>query len=568
MLRYRIVQLHQAWPVIKFLAGGLAVGMLWLWSQHPAIFSAVAWASYGAILFALTTVGYKTTDSAMGWRHRRDWIDPLATALRPALGFSDLVPGRKFIHLPRDFGTNPKAAVNVTLPAHFVGDEDDEGSRKKVAFIVLEKLGLSKADVNAHYVVSGRWHDLQVTLKEKLTIPAKVTFSEVRELIEECEPGRHLLAVGKMPAGTDLGDETDEDAQKPVLISGNLDGEAPHVGLSMRTGGGKSNQIKGIVAQEMHHGASAHILDYKRRSLKCFKGVEGVTYCRDIGEIHNALVSLAREAMERNILADELGDDEEPPWQRRLIVVEEQNSMLRQLRRYWEQIREPHDPKTSPAVDAYEELLFMGRQVCFNVVASFQKLTVRAAGSTEARDQFGMIIMSLFKPSSWKMLADELPMPKIAGKPRGRSWYVFAGEAPEGQPVLWTDKEAGEWAASGRSSKVRTLGGRGSRDPLSPGKKPALVAGHGLELLPGGAGDEIEKLADALEERPRLYTLSQLSSDKGNGLVDMKYHALRKPRPLDPEFPKPDVEDGQKKLYYPETIQRWARNRESAGSTA
>jgi hypothetical protein len=560
MLRYRILRLHAAWhgPFLQPFLGLLAIGGIWLYATHPAIFLALAWASYGTVILVLGRAGYRMTDSAMGWRFRRDWVDPLAYALRPILSIPDIIPGTRFLSIPRDFGTNPKATIVVNLPADFVGDDDEDGrqgSRKKVAFVVLEKLGLKPGDVNAHYVMSGRWHYLQITLKEKLVIPAKVVFEEVRHLIEECEPGRHLLAVGKGPEGVT---EEDDEGRKPVLIRGNLDGEAPHVGLSMRTGGGKSNQIKGIVAQEMHHGASVDILDYKRRSLKCFKGVEGVTYCRDIGEIHNDLLALAREAMERNVLADELADDQEPPWQRRLIVVEEQNSMLRQLRRYWDQVRESHEPKSSPAIDAYEELLFMGRQVKFNVIASFQKLTVRAAGSTEARDQFGMIIMSLFKPSSWKMLADELPMPKIAGKPRGRSWYVFAGEAPEGQPVLWTDKLAREWAASGASSKVRTLGGRGALDPRSPAD--STRDRRGLDLVPGGAGQEMEKV---------LVSLLEASSDKGHGVVRASHAVLRKQR-VSPnsEFPEPDEIDGQTKKYRPETLQQWERNRESAGATS
>jgi hypothetical protein len=579
MIRLRLLQLHAAWhgPLLQPFLLLLAIGAIWLYATHPGVLLAIAWASYGTLLFVLATAGYRMTDGALGWRFRRDWVEPLAVALRPLLDVPDIIPGKRFLSIPRDFGTNPKATIVVNLPAHFVGTDDDEegsgkGPRKKIAFVVLEKLGLKPGDVNVFWVMSGRWHYLQVTLKEKLTIPAKVAFADVRHLIEQCEPGRHLLAVGKSAAGVELGEgEKDDEAQAPALITGNLDGEAPHVGLSMRTGGGKSNQIKGIVAQEMHHGASVDILDYKRRSLKCFKGVAGVTYCRDIGEIHNDLLALAREAMERNVLADELDDDQEPPWQRRLIVVEEQNSMLRQLRRYWDQVRESHEPKSSPAIDAYEELLFMGRQVKFNVIASFQKLTVRAAGSTEARDQFGMIIMSLFKPSSWKMLADELPMPKIAGKPRGRSWYVFAGEAPEGQPVLWTDKQAREWAASGQASTVRTLGGRGSRglsEPVSQGKHPASLAGTGLQLLPGGAGEEIAKLAAATRE-PQLYTLSQLSSDRGHGFVKATYHTLRNQRVTsNSEFPAPDKEEGQAKLYHPETVQRWERNRESAGATS
>lgn len=560
MLGFRLMQLQAAYSsvTVRLFLIAAGIGMLWLHAEHPDIFLATLWASYAGLVFALGMVGRRMGHDLLDWRHRRDWLYPLAYALRPALRLSDIVPAQHIARIPRDFGTNPKAQVIVNLPADFVGDDDDEtGSRKKIAFIVLEKLGLTRGDVNVFWVMSSKWHYLQITLKQKLHIPARVSFGEVKHLIERCESGRHLLAVGRHPAGQEITDATpDEDNEnvEPILIKGNLDGHAPHVGLSMRTGGGKSNQLKGIVAQEMHHGASAHILDYKRRSLKAFKGVEGVVYCRDIGEIHNALLALAREAMERNVLADELGDDEEPPWQRRLVVVEEQNSMLKKLRRYWEEIRESHEPRTSPAVDAYEELLFMGRQVNVHIVASFQKLTVRAAGSTEARDQFGMIIMSLFKPSAWKMLADDLPMPNIAGKPTGRSWYVSDGEAPEGQPILWTDKEARAWAESGKSSKIAS---RGVRQLSDQGRGGVIAAGEArLQLVPADAGRAMEKV---------LLSISEASADRGQQAVGLSYQALRTARVRDPEFPQPDEVDGQTLRYRPETLQRWERNREQAG---
>jgi hypothetical protein len=324
------------------------------------------------------------------------------------------------------------------------------------------------------------------------------------------------------------------------------------MGFSMRTGGGKSNQLKSVIAQEMHWGASVVILDLKRRSLKCFKGLEGVLYLREVSEIHEALCALAREADHRNRLADELGDDEEPPWQRRLIVMEEQNSTIDELNDYWLQIREPGDPRVSPAVRAYRRIGNMGRGVDMNLLAIFQRLTAQAAGGSTARDNFGMVVVSKPKPALWKMLADEIPFPNVTGKPRGRSWYICDGEAPEGQALLWTDKFAREWASSGLSSAVRAYDPRGSRNPDSQGKRPARVAGTPIE-----AGST-EVVAE------RLYTLRQASKDKGAGIVDMTAQSLRGMRPRDPEFPEPDALDGQSKLYLAETLQRWAANREKA----
>ncbi|OIJ85246.1 hypothetical protein BIV25_44530 [Streptomyces sp. MUSC 14] len=48
---------------------------------------------------------------------------------------------------------------------------------------------------------------------------------------------------------------------------------------------------------------------------------------------------------------------------RSLILFEEVNATMKQLARYWEKIRESGDPKVSPAVDALNEILYMGRQL-------------------------------------------------------------------------------------------------------------------------------------------------------------------------------------------------------------
>ncbi|MGW7529103.1 hypothetical protein [Streptomyces sp. NPDC054783] len=88
----------------------------------------------------------------------------------------------------------------------------------------------------------------------------------------------------------------------------------------------------------------------------------GMTYCRDIAEIHDAVIHLLQEGRRRIRLAEQLGDDVlgKEPWRvgpRLVILLEEVNAIMAQLKRYWERIRWSGDPKVSPAVDALVEIL-------------------------------------------------------------------------------------------------------------------------------------------------------------------------------------------------------------------
>jgi hypothetical protein len=474
----------------------------------------------------------------MLWPHRRDRIVPLGWAVRHELGYDDDLPAVRFIHWDHNFG-EAGTEIRVVLPRHWIGTDEQ---RRRLVRAVMAKGRFTEDDISWHFILDGRWSYLRVTPKERKVIPrlVRVTDAEVAELLEESTPGHHLLALA-------AGGEP---------VRGDLDGDAPHVGISMRTGKGKSNQLKGIVAQEMHQGASVVICDLKRRSLKCFRGLEGVTYCRDIAEIHSALLAAYREAHERNVLADQLGDDEEPPWQRRLVVLEELNTTIDALTDYWAEIREPSDPRVSPAVRAYRALSNMGRQVNVHLLAVFQKITAQAAGGTVTRDNFGLIILSGFKKSTWKMVADDLPMPNLANKPKGRNWYLVDGEVTEAQSLLWTDAQARQWASSGVSSKVRA----GGVTAGSLGIRPARRAG----TTPGGV---VLGVVDT-EPAERLYTVREASSDRGARIVPETFQQLRGLRAgsdSDPEFPEPDAVRGQAKLYRAETLQRWSRNREQAG---
>jgi hypothetical protein len=532
-------RLRRAWwwarsPAAQAVVLSAIGGAVWAAVTHRELAAQVGQAGIGVGIGLAGWAGWSLAEFVVLWAHRRDRIIPLGWAVRHELGYPDDLPAVRFIAWDHNFGEKG-SEIRVMLPGHWIGTDEQ---RRRLVRAVREKGRFAEDDVSAHFILDGRFGYLRVTPREKRVISklARASDPDVRELLEATISGKHLLALG---AGSGA-------------IRGDLDGHAPHVGISMRTGRGKSNQIKGIVAQEMHLGASAVFCDLKRRSHKWAKGIEGVTYCREVADIHTAIIAFYNEARERNMLADQLGDDQEPPWQRRLLVMEEQNTTIDALVDYWAEIRDASDPRVSPAVRAYRALGNMGRQVNIHIIAAFQKLTAHAAGGTVARDNFGMIIMSGFKPSAWKMLADELPMPNIAGKPRGRNWYVFDGRAPEGQSILWTDRDAREWASTGASSKVRA----GGLNTVPRERRPARRAGRpALAIVNGG-------------RQRRLYTLREASSDKGSGIVPETHQQLRGLRSgssRDPEFPEPDEVQGQSKLYSAEILQRWSRNREEAG---
>jgi hypothetical protein len=296
------------------------------------------------------------------------------------------------------------------------------------------------------------------------------------------------------------------------------------------------------------------ILDLKRRSHRWAKGLDGVTYCRDVAEIHRALCELAAEAMERNVLADQYGDDQEPPWQRRVVIMEELNSTMEELTSYWRD--ELGERGVSPAVRGYRQLLFMGRAVQVHLLTAAQLFTAQSTGGPAARAQYGTIVMSRFNMNAWKMLVPEItPVPK-AGRHPGRGWVALGGQADETQIVFMTERETRDWAASGESSAVavsRSPGGRGSL-----GESTATVAVRPtLELV----ADDPDH-----DDNEGLVSLWQASIDKGDAWVPLRYDHLRKAAERGGEFPDPAQVAGRKRLYTPESLQRWAANREQTGS--
>ncbi|MEW1724733.1 hypothetical protein [Streptomyces sp. NPDC093109] len=251
------------------------------------------------------------------------------------------------------------------------------------------------------------------------TTALRLTDLAVREQLEALPAS--LVLIGFTPDG------------QPVCVD--LDAEGPHVLVC--TGTGSTTILRTLTAQLLHHGSHALVLDLKRVSHRWASGVPGVTYCRDIADIHNALVGLRAEFQHRLDLIDQHGDIDDLP--RLTLVFEAADNTLHQLARYWDTIREKDDPKTSPAVDALEYVLFVGRQDRIHVLVSSQRANgILGAG----RENFSTVVLGRVTTPTWKRLAPQIHPTPEPNTQSGRVHVVQGWNAHPTQVLLLTDDEA------------------------------------------------------------------------------------------------------------------------------
>ncbi|MEV5124729.1 hypothetical protein AB0K49_18360 [Streptomyces decoyicus] len=196
--------------------------------------------------------------------------------------------------------------------------------------------------------------------------------------------------------------------------------------------------LRSLTAQFLHQGAHALVLDPKRISHLWAKALPTVTHRGNIAAIHDALVHLVAE-LERRLDLD--GDLDDVP--RLIVAIDEANTTLRQLARYWETFRQKDDPKTSPAITALEEALWVGRAARVHLIFDGRPHTTALGGA--AHELFATVILARFSADAWRRLA---PMAGPAPKPsphRGRFHVVQQGSAHETQTVLMTDTEVVNW---------------------------------------------------------------------------------------------------------------------------
>jgi hypothetical protein len=498
--------------ISKVVAGGLITSYL----ASPEA-TEIGLASVAAA--GVTWCGYQSTDWIITFRHRREWVEPLHLALAPAIGVeASETKARSYLKVPRHYQVKEGKIMKICLPKEYAGQNNTA-----IESILRAKLDLRDATIT----ISSKGRKPFVEVRRKHNPPKSAPFSAWVEEIASATESAPIIGVGP----------------QKKLVTVDLDGESPHVLMAAGTGGGKSETKKNIVAQLMRHGAQLVVLDPKRHSHKWAKGLPMVDYYRDTEDIHNALVALGEIGTDRTRLTDE---EDEPDLRRILVLVEEANTLLPRLSKYWSENKPKGAPKTSPAIAALGEIMFMGRTARMNVLMLAQSGTVRALGGPEIRENFATRILARHTMNAWRMLVPEAPfVPKVSIK--GRLAVVKGATVERVQGFYWTDQEARDWIMGGSPATEPAIG-RHAVTLSHNAVRAFLTSADGRDVT----GGVTPHLALVKEEEPR-YSLAAAARE---GIVPMTDAALRQAKKRDPEFPK--GLDGQ---FTADELRRWYSSR-------
>ncbi len=298
------------------------------------------------------------------------------------------------------------SSVSVTLPPTF---RLTEATGKALSDAVRRVVGL---DWETSFPDLTTSRDVEFTRPPE--IKTIVPYADVRDFMLSQPAGSLVLGI---------------DASGELLVH-SLDSDEPHIALSMGTGRGKSTFYLSVIAQLLEQGADVDIADVKQISLEELRDVDGVTIHREIHAIWDALKSFRMELGERMEVVKQLPLDEWDSYlnslRRRVFVFEEMNAFRSLSQTYWDRVRQPGQRATPEIYGVLSEILMMGRALRMHVFVAGQRLSAKAIGDGDNREQFGLRLLSNPSRQTWNLLADGT-MP-ARSKVRGRAVAVRAGE--------------------------------------------------------------------------------------------------------------------------------------------
>jgi hypothetical protein len=408
-----------------------------------------------------------------GRKHRREWLAPLHLSVHR--------------HLGRPISDNPESYIRIA-PDRSSGELDfrpayvpgDDRHRKLIESHVTARLGLE----GPRFDWRGTAGPAPVLeWRNSSPVPDGVPLAGgMLAKIKQARPGYIILGLGAK-------DGVDYEVVQVTLLS-----QSPHLLLNGPTDSGKSALARSIAAQFLFQGGFAVLMDAKEISHTWADSADGtlpnISYVRDTAQIHAMFMWLWNEMRNRNRIAREnVRRDGTIPAHVNvgvpiMIVCEELNSLSKRLRTHWNRVREPSDSRASPAIDAMNELLYMGRQARMYIVQAAQRGEANAVGGGAARENLtARILVGLVQKKTWDILATGHPYPaNISSKP-GHA-YVVRGGVQEVQLINMSPQEAWDLSLAGKKAAapegIPFLGsGRDLTDVPVPGTH--VLPGHVLE---------------------------------------------------------------------------------------
>lgn len=464
------------------------------------------WLLSASVLLGLVLSVCMAVRSIVNWKHNRHIVSPLYQTLAPIAGHPVSDHHSRYLTVPRDIFDNDKAKVKLALSPLWEGTV---AQQKAIT-------GLMSRRFNAD--LEGRWyHHAIPPYAEFMRAPSppnSVMFAEFKPYMERSLP--HIIPMG-------LGSNRQ-------LVSINLDEEAPHIALSVGTGGGKTSMMALVIAFLVRMGVERiDVINTKRAGYAWCAGLPGVY-------IHNNMAA-QMEAIHNfharmTVRYDEFEFNDTLTFPRQVLIIEEQNSWMKMAKKFWEDYRLELDskergntPKQNPAIGEIGLCLFMGRQACMNIISIFQRMSASAAGDGDMRDQYGAKLLARTSRQAWKILVGTTPVPKdCMSTIRGRAVFVLGDVAHPIQIAYLTPDEARAYALNGRTADIT------------------------------GPGTPVTSSAAA------MYSLREIAEDN---VVPIKYGAIRKAKQRDKNFPA--AING---LYVADDIKTWYANRPSTKRAA
>lgn len=401
-----------------------------------------------------------------GWRRRRvyrRYILPLHRVLEPLLGLPATARPREYIAVPETWATAEETPVRIGLPPEF---NSSPAAKRLVADAAMSKFPrMTHDNTDAIFQTVGR---PVLLLKMAPQPPDLVIWAEHADTIRALPPGKTFVGLGAR--------------NKPYIHDWNS-GELVHFGVSVNTGGGKSNAIVGWLAQELRKGASATFIDPKHSFLpEVLQGHPRFTLANDPDDPHefwDKIFAFEREMDRRGKI---IRKDRTQEFPLAFLVLDELSEFADISSLLWEAIKadpEPfgYDPvgkkAPSPLWRSLSRILRMGREFYCRVIVLTQRLDNKSTGGIGLRDLFGTRALGKFRKNQWMMLDGSTPVPKSINK-IGRWIYTDTDSYTWIQNVYGEPEELRDWAFA-EIRAIDTQDDTRAGDDLSPGDESVSV---------------------------------------------------------------------------------------------
>lgn len=475
-----------------------------------------------AVILAVLVVAGLGLLGLAAWRawqarkHRHTWLEPLHLAAHELAGHPRALPAKSWIAIQiDDDGAIERADLKLGPDWHA-----DPREEERLVLTASRRLGIESAE--AAFRRAGP--SPKVTLTRSKPPPPTVYPGELMDAVRACRPDEFVSGLGK----------------GAVVRKASLVGDSPHAAINMGSGGGKSSLAGFWALQWMMRGAYVMVLDYKWHSIPwMFKDSEGnydylpnVAYLCSVEQIHHGLVWLGERLQDRNKVIQRQvtasgavrGSVGKPC----IVIAEEMNYVTPELKDHWAQIREPWQPKKSPALKALGSVAFAGRAAGMFGILIGQMLTADATGSRDnaLKTNIAVWAMARYGLPSWNTsVGRDTPMPPSPDH-LGRIQLVTAGGVFETQ----TPKPDGDLY------RKLALSGEVTECPEGmPGARrvPAVL---GARELSAGGFDQGNVLgaAPVAGQPGALVTLAEAVDQK---ISKRTKEALQRASTREPEFP-------------------------------